>query len=35
MKNQLKQLGLSVDWDEKFQHARANIISINKLFLEL
>ena len=35
MKNQLKQLGLLLIGTEKFQHALANIISINNLFLEL
>ena len=32
MKNQLKQLGLSVDWDREISTCQANIININKLF---
>ena len=35
MKSQLKKLGLSIDWEEKFLHAHLNIININKNFLEL
>ena len=30
MKNQLKLLGLSIDWSKKFQHVIKNITNINK-----
>ena len=32
MKNQLKQLGLSIDWEEKFLLALQNITNTNKKF---
>ena len=35
MKEQLKRLGLSIDWREKFRLAQKSIININNYFLEL
>ena len=32
MKSQLKRLGLSIDWDRKFQHVQRIIINISKNF---
>ena len=32
MKDQLKKLGLSIDWSRKFQHVQKNITNTNKHF---
>ena len=35
MKNQLKKLGLSIDWDREFLHVMKIIININKTFFRI
>ena len=32
MRNQLKKLGLSIDWDRRYQHALKNTTNTNKSF---